>query len=117
MRKFPIIIDQFRTNRGGYSKFLYIYCSKCGEALYLYQKDGPGPLKRLYYDRIHAPEEASQPETLGTVISCSHCHYRLGISDIYELEDRKAITLFAYTTINKPGKKEFPPKEKKVKPL
>ncbi len=49
--------DRYSKARGGYSRFLNLYCAKCKSFLLLYQKDGPGILKRLYMDRIFAPVE------------------------------------------------------------
>ena len=48
--------DKYLRERGGTAKVQNIVCSKCGEALFVYQKDGPGWLKRAYLNRIVAPE-------------------------------------------------------------
>src|SRR3989338_8331432 len=48
--------DKYRKTRGGYSRFLNVLCEHCGAKILVYQKDGHGPLKRLYFDRIFAPE-------------------------------------------------------------
>ncbi|KKS56835.1 MAG: hypothetical protein UV23_C0035G0007, partial [Candidatus Nomurabacteria bacterium GW2011_GWF1_42_40] len=52
MKVFTLKRDKFRKARGGYARILEIRCEKCGHFLALYQKDGPGPLKRMYVDRI-----------------------------------------------------------------
>lgn len=44
--------DQYRNARGGYSRFLNLSCESCGSHVALYQKDGPGELRRMYVDRI-----------------------------------------------------------------
>ena len=49
--------DKYRKARGNYSRFLNVLCEHCGAKILVYQKDGPGPLKRLYLDRIFAPED------------------------------------------------------------
>ena len=44
--------DIYRKARGGYARLLNISCRKCKQLLFVYQKDGPGNLRRLYLDRI-----------------------------------------------------------------
>jgi len=48
--------DKYLKARGGYARFLNLYCASCKHHLALYQKDDPEPLKRLYIDRILALE-------------------------------------------------------------
>lgn len=47
--------DSYKRARGGRSRLLEITCEKCGERICLYQKDGPGNLRRMYIDRIIDP--------------------------------------------------------------
>ncbi|OGH74144.1 MAG: hypothetical protein A3C90_03450 [Candidatus Magasanikbacteria bacterium RIFCSPHIGHO2_02_FULL_51_14] len=82
--------DRYRKARGGYSRFLRISCESCGAFLLLYQKDGPGPLKRLYIDRIVAPEELSKAKQL----VCPSCKKVIGTFSIYEKEKRLAYRLY-----------------------
>ena len=82
--------DKFKKSRGGYSRWLLIYCEKCNAQLLIYQKDGPGILKRLYYDRILAPLVRS-----GKTLVCKKCKAILGVSVIYKKEKRPAYRLFA----------------------
>jgi len=82
--------DRYRTARGGWSRFLDISCAKCGSPLLIYQKDGPGPLKRLYVDRIVKPEKLARWSKL----MCAHCKELLGIPYTYQKEQRKAIRVF-----------------------
>ncbi len=49
--------DQYQSARGGYSKLLNLHCRKCNHIFAVYQKDGPGNLRRLYLDRIIRPKE------------------------------------------------------------
>lgn len=56
MRKVEFKKDKYRENRGGYSRFLEIKCESCRNFLALYQKDGQGPLRRMYIDRIFSPQ-------------------------------------------------------------
>ncbi len=77
-----------------------ISCSECGQYLITYQKDGPGPLKRCYWDRIHAPMEMSkleekvdQPEEF----SCPSCNLLVGKKIFYKKEPRMAFALIEGT--------------------
>jgi hypothetical protein len=81
--------DKYRKSRGGYSKLLEIFCVNCKTALFSYQKDGPGILKRLYIDRIQNPEQI-KPQLI-----CSNCKEVLGTQIIYKKENRPAYRLFA----------------------
>ncbi|MCX6744321.1 MAG: hypothetical protein NTX82_02240 [Candidatus Parcubacteria bacterium] len=85
--------DRFRKNRGGHSRFLQLFCDKCGYNLAIYQKDGPGILKRLYLDRIIFPKELSDGKSKN--LKCKNCNTLLGILIIYEKENRLAYRLFA----------------------
>ena len=44
--------DKYRKARGGYSRLLSVSCQKCGDQICLYQKDGPGNLRRMYIVRL-----------------------------------------------------------------
>lgn len=83
--------DKFRKNRGGYSRWLLLSCEKCRARLMLYQKDGPGILKRLYRDRIVSPGDLPHKEKL----ECPKCKTVLGVLTIYQKEKRPAYRLFA----------------------
>ena len=69
--------DKYRKTRGGYSRFLNVLCEHCGAKILVYQKDGPGPLKRLYLDRIFAPVNFANfqklPITKVPNLVCSKC--------------------------------------------
>ena len=56
--------DQFKKNRGEYSRWLSLSCEKCRTQLMIYQKDGPGIIKRLYLDRIVFPTSLSRKQKL-----------------------------------------------------
>lgn len=77
--------DRFRKSRGGHTRWLLLACAKCKETLFVYQKDGPGILKRLYLDRI-----AGQGKT-----NCGKCKTVIGIRTMYKKENRPVIRLFA----------------------
>ncbi len=52
MNNLKLKSDKYRKARGGYSRFLNVFCHHCGHKVLMYQKDGPCELKRLYMDRI-----------------------------------------------------------------
>lgn len=62
-------------------------CSHCNSYLCLYQKDGPGILKRLYVDRIQ------RLENIDKKLTCERCGKALGSLGIYEKENRPAYIL------------------------
>lgn len=97
--------DQYRNARGGYSRFLDVICEHCGQKVLVYQKDGPGELRRLYLDRIFAPETlvSFQNNNLEQIpeLKCPKCKRVLGIPYMYEKESRKAFRLFVGATIKK----------------
>ena|SRR3989344_6262687 len=82
--------DKYSRSRGGYSRLLEIKCEKCGQSLCYYQKDGSGPLRRMYLDRILKTYAAETEKSL----ACQKCGYMLGIRYIYEKEKRPAFRLF-----------------------
>jgi len=89
MKKVTFKNDKYKKTRGGYSRLLTISCQKCSEPICLYQKDGPGNLRRMYLDRISEPFVSLSKKDL----SCSNGHL-LGVKMIYEKEDRPAFRLF-----------------------
>lgn len=89
--KFSFKSDKFKKNRGGYSRWLSLSCEKCKAQLMIYQKDGPGILKRLYLDRIVVPNNLKMKEKL----ECKKCKTVLGIYTIYQKEKRATYRLFA----------------------
>ena len=54
-----MIKDKHLRKRGGTAKLINVSCMKCGKLLFVYQKDGPGWLKRGYLNRILSPEKYS----------------------------------------------------------
>lgn len=97
MRKHRLKNDHFRRSRGGTARFLDLYCGKCRHHLLLYQKDGPGQLLRLYFDRIFDPPEVTEKLTAAGVappaLRCLHCDQVVGTPMIYEREHRRAYLL------------------------
>ncbi len=98
MQKIKLKSDKFKKIRGGYSRFLEIKCEKCKNVLALYQKDGPGPLKRMYIDRIFSPEKLVKLQNVVIKkipnLICPKCKQVIGIPNIYQKEKRPAFRLF-----------------------
>lgn len=90
--------DKFRKARGGHSRLLDVSCSKCGEHLFYYQKDGPGILKRTYLDRISNSEKFENLQHLSfneiPQLICPNCGEHVGTPIVYKKENRPAFRLF-----------------------
>lgn len=80
--------DKYKKNRGGYSRWLFLSCEKCKQELFVYQKDGPGILKRLYRDRIIGESKTKD-------LVCPKCKTLLGVGVVYKKEDRPSYRLFS----------------------
>lgn len=87
MKKYKIKRDKYRKVRGGTSKIFLIKCAACGNLLLVYQKDGPGILKRLYWDRILEWQQKMD-------YACQKCKAVFGTEYLYEKENRPAIRLY-----------------------
>lgn len=48
--------DSYSNKRGGNSKVIDVFCSKCNATVLTYQKDGIGNLHRCYLNRIIGPD-------------------------------------------------------------
>ncbi len=96
--KYKIKRDKYKSSRGGYSRLLDISCQKCNNTVLVYQKDGPGNLRRLYMDRIMSPEKLTylQKQNIKNIapLKCTKCGFVMGIPYIYEKEKRKAYRIF-----------------------
>lgn len=97
--------DKYKKNRGGYSRLLDIQCGKCENHLFLYQKDGPGIIKRIYLDRIYESDKYSglENQSLKSIpqLICPSCKILIGVPYIYEKENRLAFRLFVGGIIKK----------------
>lgn len=103
--EFKLKKDKYKSARGGHSHLLDIYCRKCENKVLVYQKDGPGALRRMYLDRIFAPEglknlHIKKLEEIDN-LKCEKCWAVLGIPYIYEKEKRKAFRVFGNIIIKK----------------
>ena len=92
--------DKFKKHREGQSRWLLLHCEKCANPIALYQKDGPGPLKRLYLDRIFTPNIPSQTREL----ICKNCKIVIGAFYIYEKEKRPSFRLYQSAVFKKLAK-------------
>ncbi len=90
--------DIYKKSRGGYSRLLEISCEKCKTVICLYQKDGPGILKRMYLDRISDSKKYTGLENSAIKnipnLECLICNQILGVPIVYKKEDRPAYRLF-----------------------
>lgn len=99
--------DKYVSSRDGNSHLLELYCSKCGQYLVLYQKDGLGALLRLYVDRIFEPKEIAQLQTKNMTkddlpkLRCKNCDSLVGLPMIYEPEQRLAFRLIRGSFVKK----------------
>ena len=89
--------DKYRKTRGGYSRLLSISCEKCGSNICIYQKDGPGNLRRLYFNRIFFPEKLTQfeykPLNAVPALRCPKCNEEIGTPYIYKKKNtQNAVT-------------------------
>lgn len=96
--KFKPQKDRYAKSRGGDTKFLYITCGNCDEPAMVYQKDGPGGLRRYYADRIVWPPALADKQanvTADTVknagsLACGECENVFAHPMVYEPENRPA---------------------------
>lgn len=107
---FKLKQDKYRKARGGWSRFITIYCNSCNTPILLYQKDGPGPQKRLYFDRIFAPEALTDlaRKSYSKHLVCHKCSLVLGDAGIYDKEPRLIYKMRPGFFYKKISKGEFP---------
>ncbi len=90
--KFKFKKDIFQKRRGK-SKLLLLICKNCKEKLALYQKDGPGWLKRCYFDRLFFLPELKNPDENYEKFICFKCDSILGKKIIFLKENRLAFKI------------------------
>ncbi len=75
---------------------LEIKCSECNGFVCDYQKDGPGPLKRMYKDRVLSKDNITQEYGERLSLICPCCKKELGFSFQYTNhgENRTAFRLY-----------------------
>ncbi len=97
--KYEIVKDKYTKNRGGSAKLYSIICTKCWLPIFVYQKDGPGKLVRMYLDKFLAPKhfvEALKQIKLKNEmqgLKCTNCGELLGVPMLYKKESRLAFRL------------------------
>jgi hypothetical protein len=91
--------DQYSKARGGFSIPFELTCAKCHASIGEYQKDGPGPFKRLYADRL---QNSFFSWNENKVIECENCKRPLAFCLLYKKENRSSYTLFSNTVKAKP---------------
>jgi len=106
---FTIKKDKYKSSRGAYSRILNVFCRKCEKLVLVYQKDGPGNLRRLYLDRILDPKyllniQDKEIEDI-SALKCSKCGEVLGTAYIYPKEKRPAYRLFQDSVVKRIRKK------------
>lgn len=103
--KFGIKRDKYKLARGPLTKILVLFCRVCGAEVLTYQKDGPGPIRRLYFDRIFAPKKLVHLEMkrLTTIapLRCAKCKEDLGTPYVYVKEKRKAFKVYQDALVKK----------------
>ena len=97
--------DKYKSARGKHSRLLNLFCRVCGEKILTYQKDGPGNLRRLYFDRIFSPKKLVnleyKPLNKIPALSCPKCKEDIGTPYIYKKEKRKAFKIYQDALIKK----------------
>jgi len=112
--------DKYVNARGGNSHFLDIYCSRCGQHLALYQKDGHGSLLRTYLDRIFEPQELSLLQLKSSnkrdipSFKCPKCGSLVGTPMVYEREQRLAFRLIRGSFVKKKSDGVYPPQSRQT---
>ncbi len=107
--------DKYVNARGGNSHFLDLYCSRCGQHLALYQKDGRGSLLRIYLDRIFEPQKLtalqfkSNSKKDVSSFKCSKCGALIGTPMVYDPERRLAFRLLRGSFVKKKSNGIYPP--------
>src|ERR1017187_272071 len=87
-------IDKYSQTRGGWSRIFDISCEHCNAHVCFYQKDGPGPLMRMYFDRMIGFTPTYKK------LVCNKCNRELGLKIIFTKEKRPAYRLFQ-SSVNK----------------
>ena len=92
---YKYINDEY-TKRRGTPEMLVISCANCLSQVMLYQKDGPGPLIRCYWDRIHDPlslKGLNRLKTFPNELICPNCSKLIGQTALYLKEKRLVFVL------------------------
>jgi hypothetical protein len=97
--------DKYKSARGSYSRLMNLHCRVCDNFLAMYQKDGPGNLRRLYFDRIVLPKKLVGLEKKAiskvSILRCSKCKEDIGTPYVYKKENRKAFKVYQDAIVKK----------------
>jgi hypothetical protein len=97
--------DKYRSARGTHSRLLNLYCRPCGTLFAIYQKDGPGNLRRLYMDRFAYPKSLTnlekKPLNKIKALKCPKCKEDIATPYIYKKENRKAFKVYQDMIVKK----------------
>ena len=100
--------DKYKSARGKYSRLLNIFCRVCGQKILTYQKDSPGNLRRLYFDRIFHPKKLKnlefKPLNAISILGGPKCKEDIGTPYLYKKENRKAFKVYQDAIIKKIGR-------------
>jgi len=91
------ISDKYRKVRGGWSRILKISCNTCNSFLFHYQKDGSGPLRRSYVDRINGKSYLLIQKEW---IYCPQCKVCLGFNEPYAKENNRPAIRWAVEAVD-----------------
>ncbi len=90
--------DKYKQARGTYSRLLQLSCRVCDKPICTYQKDGPGNLRRLYFDRIRSPKKLAGLEAKSikrvAKLQCAKCKEDIATPYVYKKENRKAFKVY-----------------------
>ena len=97
--------DKYKSARGTHSRLVNLHCRVCGNLFAIYQKDGPGNLRRLYMDRIFHPKKLTnlqdKPLNKISTLKCSKCNEDIATPYIYTKENRKAFKVYQDMVVKK----------------
>lgn len=97
--------DKYKNARGTHLRLVNLHCRVCGNLFAIYQKDGPGNLRRLYMDRIFYPKKLTnlQDKPLNKIptLKCSKCKEVIATPYIYSKENRKAFKVYQNMIVKK----------------
>lgn len=116
-KKHELKTDKFSRAREGHSEFLDLHCADCKKHVALYQKDGPGDLRRMYLDRIYEPSELAKLRDEHSThkgmpnLDCPECKKQLGTPMTYEPEDRLAFRVHRGAFERKRSAGVYPPQK------